>query len=66
MFHNLKNSDEYLLIEELGKFDIKVNFISNVLQKHMNVILNNRSVVIDSFQFSSSSLDSLVKNLGEN
>ena len=66
MFHNLKNSDEYLLIEELGKFDIKANFISNVLQKHMNVILNNRSVVIDSFQFSSSSLDSLVKNLGEN
>ena len=37
----------------------------NGLEKHMNFNINNKLVFIDSFQFLSFSLDSLVKKLGE-
>ena len=37
----------------------------NELEKHMSFIINNKLTFIDSFQFVSSSLDSLVKNLNK-
>ena len=37
----------------------------NKLEKHMSFIINNKLTFIDSFQFVSSSLDSLVKNLNK-
>ena len=52
-------------MQELGKFDFKVNIIPNRLEKYMSFNINNKLHFIDSFQFISSSLDSLVKNLGK-
>ena len=65
VFHNL-NYRLHLIMPELGKFDFKINVITNGLEKHMNSKMNNQLVVIDSFQFLISSLDSLVKNFSKN
>ena len=50
-------------MQELGKFNLKINVIPNRLGKYMSFSINNKISFIDSFQFLSSSLDSLVKNL---
>ena len=50
-------------MQELGIFNLKINAIPNGLEKYMNFSINNKLSFIDSFQFLSSSLDSLVKNL---
>ena len=52
-------------MQELGKFNLKINVKRNVLEKYMSFSINNKLSFIDSFQFLSSSLDSLVKNLGK-
>ena len=65
IFHNLKNYDSHLIMQELGKFDLKINFTQNGLEKYMSFSMNNMLGFIDSFQFLSSSLDCLVKNLGK-
>ena len=62
VFHNLKNYDTHLIMQELGKFNVKVNVIPNELDKYMSFTINNKLTYIDSFQFLSSSLDNLVKN----
>ena len=53
-------------MQELGKFDFKINVISTGLKKYTSFSLDNKLVFIDNFQFLSSSLDGLVKNLEEN
>ena len=50
-------------MQELGKFNLKINVIPNGLEKYMSFSINNTLSFIDSFQFLSSSLDSLVENL---
>ena len=62
VFHNLKNYDSHLIMQELGKFNLKINIIPNGLEKYMSFSINNKLRFIDSFQFLSSSFDSLVKN----
>ena len=42
-----------------------MNVIPNELEKYMSFSINNNLSFIDSFQFLSSSLDSLVINLGK-
>ena len=64
IFHNLRRYDSLLIINEIGKFDVKVNVIPNGLEKYMAFTINNL-VFIDGMQFMNSSLDSLVKNLSE-
>ena len=64
-FHNLKNYDSNLIMQELGKFNLKINVIANGLEKYMSFTINNKLSFIDTFQFLSSSLDSLVKNLNK-
>ena len=51
-------------MRELGKFNLKINVILNGLEKYIRFSINNNLRVIDSFQLLSSSLDSIVKNLG--
>ena len=51
-------------MQELGKFNLKINVIPNGLEKDMNLTINNRVRFIDSFQFLSL-LNSLVKKLGK-
>ena len=63
IFHNLKNYDSHLIMQELGKFNLKINVTSNGFENYMSFSINNKFSYIDSFQFLSSSLDSLGKNL---
>ena len=63
VFYNLKYDASHLIMQELGKFNLTVNVILNGLEKYMSFNINNKLSFIDSFQFLSSSLDSLVKNL---
>ena len=35
MLHNLKNYDAHFIMQEFGKFNFRLNFISNRLEKHM-------------------------------
>ena len=63
VFHNLKIYDSHLNMQELGKFNLKINVIPNGLEKYMSFSINNTLSFIDSFQFLSSPLDSLVENL---
>ena len=52
-------------MQELGKLNLKINVIPNGLEKYMSFSINNKVSFIDSFQFLSSSLDSLVKSLSK-
>ena len=52
-------------MQELGKLNLKINVISNGLEKYMIFTVNNKLSFIDNFQFLTSSLDSLVKNSGK-
>ena len=66
IFHNLIGNDSHLIIKEISKFDVKVSFIPNGLEKYMAFAINTNLVFIDSMQFMNSSLDSLIKNLSDN
>ena len=59
VFHNLY--DSCLIIQELGKFNPKINVIPNVLEKYMSSAINSKLRFTDSFQFLCSSLDSVIK-----
>ena len=52
-------------MQELSKFNLKVNVTPNALEKYMSISINNKPSFIDSFPFLSSLLDSLVKNLAK-
>ena len=52
-------------MQELGKFNLKINVIRNGLEIYMRFSINNKLSFIDSFQFQSCSLDNLVKNLNK-
>ena len=68
VFQNLKNYDSHLIMQELGKFDLKTSVILNGLETYMSFTINNKlsfsSSSIISFSLSSS-LDSVLKNLNE-
>ena len=49
----------------MSKFNIKISVIRNGLEKYMDFTINRNIVFIDSMQFLKSSLDSLLKNLGD-
>ena len=65
VFHNLKSYDSHLIMQELSKFNLKIKVTPNGLEKYMSFTINNKIISIDSFQFLSSSLNSLVKNLSK-
>ena len=52
-------------MQELGKFNLKINVIPNGLEKYMSSSIHNELSFIGSFLFLSSWLDSLVKNLNK-
>ena len=52
-------------MQELGKIHFKINHIPNGLEMYMIITINNKLSFIDSFQFLSSSLDGLVKNINK-
>ena len=63
VFHNLKSNDSHLNMLELGKLNFKINVIQNRLERYMSFKIDNKLTFIDSFQFLSSSLTSLVKKV---
>ena len=65
VFHDLKNHCSHLIMQELDKFSLKTNAIPNGLEKFMSFSTTNKLTFTDIFQFLSSSLDSLVKNLNK-
>ena len=52
-------------MQEIGRFNLKINVIPNELEKYMSFTINNKVSFIDRFQFISFSLDNSVKNLGK-
>ena len=65
VFQNLKNYDSHPIMQELGRFNLKINVISNELEKYMSFTINNKLSFIDCFQFPRFLLDSLVKSLNK-
>ena len=65
LFHNLINQAFHLIMQKLNEFNLQINAIPNELEKYTRFTINNKLSFNDSFQFSSSSLDSLVKNFGK-
>ena len=57
--------DSHLIMQELGRFNFKKSVIPIGLEKYMSFTIINKISFIDSVQFLSSSLDSLVKNLNK-
>ena len=65
IFHNLKGYGNHSIFKELSKFNVEISAIPNGLETYMAFTINRNIVFIDSIQFIKSSLDSLVKNLGD-
>ena len=76
IIHNLKGYDSHLIIEKLGDIikekDLKgeepldIRVIATNAEKYMAIYLGKNLTFIDSFQFMSSSLANLAKNLPDN
>ena len=50
IFLNLRGYDSHLIMEEVSKFDVKVNVIPNGREKYMAFRINKNLVFIDSMQ----------------
>ena len=50
-------------MQELAKFNLKINEIPNALEKYMSFSINKKLSFIDSFQSLSSSFDILDRNV---
>ena len=51
VFSQPKNYDSHLIMQEIRKFNLKINVIPNGLEKYMSSTVNNKLSFIDSFQF---------------
>ena len=66
IFHNLRGYDSHLIIKEVSKFDKKVSVIPmNRNLYNRNLEINRNLAFIDSMEFMTSSLDSVVRNLSD-
>ena len=77
IFHNLRGYDSHFIMQQIGEIAksipiknkrgeecyMNINCIPNNMEKYMAFMLGNHLVFLDSFQFMSSSLDNLIKNL---
>ena len=77
IFHNLRGYDSHFIMQQIGeiakkhaytnkkgeKQDLDINAIPNNMEKYMAFMLGKHLKFIDSFQFTSTSLDKLVINL---
>ena len=51
VFQNLKNYDSLLIMQELGKFNFKINVIRNGLENYMSFTINNKLNLLSAFNF---------------
>ena len=77
IFHNLRGYDSHFIMQEIGAIvknhayknkkgedkQTNINAIPNNMEKYMAFMLGNHLTFIDSFQFMSSSLETLVNNM---
>ena len=63
IFHNLRGYDSHFIMQEIGKFEKDIKVTPNNLEKYMAFFLGKHLKFINSFQFMSSSLETLVKNV---
>ena len=77
VFHNLRGYDSHFIMQNIGQIakehtytnkkgqnvEMNINAIPNNMEKYMAFMLGTHLTFVDSFQFMSSSLDNLVKNL---
>ena len=47
VFHNLKNYDSHLIMQELGKFNLKIHFVTNGLERYMNVTIKSKHFTLN-------------------
>ena len=66
IFNNLRGYESHLIMQEIDKFDVKVNVIPNGLEKYKDFTIYRNLVFISSMQFMNSGLDELAKNLTDN
>ena len=57
IFHNVQGYDSHLIINEIGKFDVKADVIPNGLEKYMTFTINKNLIFIKSIQFMNSGLE---------
>ena len=65
-FPKLKSCNRHLIIQEIGKFNVKINLIPDESEKYIAFAINKNLVFIKSMQFMNSIVDALVKNLSYN
>ena len=77
IFHNLRGYDSHFIMQQIGEiakkhtyknkrgeeYHMNINCIPNNMEKYLAFMLGHHLVFLDSFQFMSSSLDNLIKNL---
>ena len=77
IFHNLRGYDSHFIMQEIGEIvkkntyknkkgeekQMNINAIPNNMEKYMAFMLGNNLGFLDSFQYMSSSLEKLVKNI---
>ena len=76
MCHNLQNHDSHLVFQEIRKYNFEINVMPGTVEKYMSFTIQQPKwegtepglplVFIDSDHFLNNSLDSLVKNVGNN
>ena len=69
VFHNLKNCDSHLIMQEPGKFNLKINVIPNGLEKYMSFTINNKLKVhscrFENLPISSSSYENTMLKISD-
>ena len=76
MLRSLKNYDSHFIIQEIEKYNFKINVIPKTIEKYMSFTIHQPKrkvskpglslVYIDRVHFLNNSSDNLVKRLGEN
>ena len=64
VFYSLNNYNSHIM-QELSKFDLKINVMPNEQDKYLSFNINDKLIFIDSFRFLVFPLDSLLKNLSK-
>ena len=65
VFNNLGGYDSHFVMQGVAELGERIEVIANNIQKYMSFRVGKQLVFIDSMQFMSSSLDSLVGNLNK-
>lgn len=63
VLYKLNNHASHLIMQEMGKWEFKINFIANGFKRYLTIYINNKINFIDTFHILSFPLDSLHRKL---